>query len=454
MTALTAFLGKAAFGKHAGPEVQLPLMDQLVGLELEVDRDAGQAEGTVFPTNYRPQWDQKRDGSLANGYEYVLATPLAGQDLADAVHQLFSGGAQIFRTYTGSTHIHLNMLDGTTIENLQALALLTYAVEGLLYYVGDNSRQWCGFANRMTGAPHAVLENILGPTVDRQGLRRALNNAGRYYGLNLAALDKYGTVEFRYFPTATSPEEMLSWVKLVQQIKKAACDFGNVANVLEVLSDKSKYAEFVQTYLPEYVEEVEASCPFAKVKILANKALVIASLPRSTKANWDKKTLEEVYFAKPKLTVVPTLKPKDVLFLDHPSGARRLETAGEVARRAMEQGKEAVLLNYEGSIYFAWSYTMQTTGRVVLDASYSYDWLPLYELGRMGLNEEYERFILAAQEAGVSAKHIATSRKYLSGKSSSVRHQRFVPFAQANAVEDYDEPEDADYEDSDDEGDY
>lgn len=447
MTALTAFLGKAAFGKQRGPEVEFPLQEQMVGLELEVDRDSGKASATVFPVNYMPQWQQKRDGSLSNGYEYVLATPLAGQDLADAVHQLFSGDTKVFRTYTGSTHIHLNMLDGTTLENLQALALLTYAMEGLLYYVGDNSRQWCGYANRMTGAPHAVLENILGPSVARTGLRRALNNAGRYYGLNLAALDKYGTVEFRYFPTATSAEEMLSWVKLVQQIKKAACDMGSVKNVLDTLSDKSKYNDFVSTYLSEHAEAVEASCPYGKVKILANKALVIANVARTGSATWNKQVLSDVFFKAPKLaSVAPrAIVPVNAHYADYSQGwGNRHISARQGMETARENGKDCVLLNYEGSLYYAWAFGDRL------------DWMPLRDMA-IENPELFNRYIAFAESVGVPPLAIEAS-KYSGSRAHKIaaRHGRFVPFSAGQdtqtADEDYDdyaEPSEDNYDDED-----
>lgn len=439
MTALTAFLGKAAFGSYSGPAYDLPLPDQMVGLELEVDRDAGAARDTVFPTNYRPAWDQKRDGSLSNGYEYVLATPLAGQQLVDAVYQLYSGDTQVFRTYTGSTHIHLNMLDGTTLENLQALALLTYAMEGLLYYVGDNSRQWCGYANRMTGAPNAVLENILGPSVQRVGLRRALDNAGRYYGLNLAALEKYGTVEFRYFPTATSPEEMLSWVKLVQQLKKAACTMGNVNEVLSVLSDKSKYKEFVSTYLSDYIEQVDAVCSYSKVKILANKALVIANVPRTGAASWNKELLSNIFFKQPKLSIAtPTIVPKNAYYYNLETNQSSLLPATQAMERlAVPAGKDTVILNYGGSIY----YSMKNP-----EGSYQpYDWQPLQEVYNQEGKEAFNSYILAAREMGISEAYLSPVIARANGTRSSYasRHNRFVPFS---AMQDTADVDDEDYD--------
>lgn len=424
MTSLHTFLGVAGFDCKDVPSYSLPLPSQLVGLELEVDRDSGAAKDTVFPAAFRPEWTKKSDGSLNNGYEYVLTGPLAGDGLVNAVHKLYSGNTQVFRTYTGSTHIHLNMLDGTTLENLQALALLTYAVEGLLYYIGDNSRQWCGFANRMTGAPHAVLENLLGSEVQRRGLRNALNSAGRYYGLNLAALEKYGTVEFRYFPTATSAEEMLSWVKLVQMLKKAACELGNISNVLETLSDKSKYAEFVQTYLSDYTDAVEASCPFNKVKVLANKALVIANAQRSRGgAVWNKENLASIFFKVASTAAAEPVIPKvSAKYISNPTGRYSPPSAANAISEARDQGHDCVVMNYNGQFYHAESTT------------YGYEWSLVYSMHDKLLATAYLR---VAEENGSDITE--TLNLVQKNKVSRVRrHVKFVPFS-ADYVQDEDE---------------
>lgn len=254
-----------------------PLPEQYVGVELEVDRDSTTADSTVFPDDkiLGFTWQRKSDGSLASGYEYVLRSPLAGKQLADAVFKLFSGGTRVHRTYTGSTHIHLDMTDGVPVEALKVLLLLTYAFEHYLYAVGDITRQWCGYANRLMAAPSAVLEAILGSD-DLRNFNRAVEDAGRYYGLNLCALSKYGSVEFRYFPTAESAEELLSWINLCQKFKKAAVEIGTVGKLLEMMKSKEGYNEMLDTYFDSDADGMRKECPYSRVRSLMQKALIIA----------------------------------------------------------------------------------------------------------------------------------------------------------------------------------
>lgn len=276
---IASIVGRRDWIPAHAPAVQwtFPLPEQYVGVELEVDRDSSNADSTVFPDDRLLgfTWQRKSDGSLASGYEYVLRSPLAGKPLADAVFKLFSGETRVYRTYTGSTHIHLDMTDGVPVEVLKVLLLMTYAFEPYLYAVGDITRQWCGYANRLVAAPSDVLEAILGSD-DLRNFNRAVEDAGRYYGLNLCALSKYGSVEFRYFPTAESPEELLYWINLCQKFKKAAVEIGTVDKLLEMVKSKEGYNEMLDTYFGSDADGMRKECPYSRVRSLMQKALIIA----------------------------------------------------------------------------------------------------------------------------------------------------------------------------------
>lgn len=275
MRTVATLLGRRDFKNFSAPKIDLPLPEVLMGIEVEIDQDR-HSSLVVFPDNYEPEWRRTHDGSLHNGYEFVLAAPLKGQSIVDSVYKLYSEPAKVLRSYTGSTHIHINMMDGVDSEALRTLTLLAYTFENLLYEVGDSTRKWCGYANRLISAPSEVLESIIAdPTLSN--FARATGNIGRYYGLNLNALTKYGTVEFRYFPTAESPEELISWVKLVQQFKKAAIELGSIDNLITTLSNEGTYTDFINTYFFDHIEAVLSSCSYPRVHALMNKALIVAN---------------------------------------------------------------------------------------------------------------------------------------------------------------------------------
>lgn len=254
---------------------KLPLQNCLMGVELEVDTDSATSAIFPDPDNIKPEWVRKHDGSLANGYEYVLSTPLAGNRLLGAIAKLWSGNVEYHRTYTGSTHIHIDMTDGVTVEQLQTMALMVYVLEDVLYGVGDASRKWCGYANKLASAPREVIANILALS-DKRKFQSTITSASRYYGFNMRALIKYGSVEFRYFPTAESPEELISWIKLVQLFKKAAMSVGSIASFTRWFRSKEAFSRFIDKYFAEYKQDVHKWVDYDRAKALLYKAQLMA----------------------------------------------------------------------------------------------------------------------------------------------------------------------------------
>lgn len=275
-----------------------PLPDQLIGLEVEVDLPERNSTTELFrwPEHYAPYWNKTRDGSLRNGNEYVLAAPMAGNMLSDAICKLFHGGTSIFRTTTGSTHIHVDMLeDDTPIACVQVLVLLLFMLEGAIFTACDPGREWCGYTNKLSSAPDALLGSVLNCDLNESAdtfldaiSGHAAANIGRYYGLNLQALAKYGSVEFRYFPTATSADELASWVTMVQMFKKAALDIGTVSNLQEVVENESRYNDLIATYFGPWLDAFMKEVPHYKAVASFQKALATAASQqcRATNERW------------------------------------------------------------------------------------------------------------------------------------------------------------------------
>lgn len=272
MSTVADFLNKKQ-AKRRYPKYQLPLASTLCGIELEVDDPNGR-ENVQHPVCVSPTWKQVHDGSLNNGYEYVLNAPLAGKQLTNAIYQLFDHGTRTTRTFTGSTHIHVNVIDGMKMNQLKNLVLLCYYFEDMLYGVGDYSRKWCGYANPLASIPVQQMKDIFA-IKDSYMFNDALDRTGRYYALNLCAMRKYGSVEFRYFPTATSAEELLSWVKLVQLFKKAALESGTPKKLVELLSTEDGVNTFMHKYFSEYKDSWHYVGSFSDVQKRVYKSMII-----------------------------------------------------------------------------------------------------------------------------------------------------------------------------------
>lgn len=279
-----------------GKEVEWPLPDQLVGIEIEVERTAG-----AFLPDEVLGWRKTSDGSLRNGVEYVLSQPLAQKELAASIHYMFES-ARFIRMPTSSTHIHVDMLEeDTPATAMQSIFLLSYMMEDGIFGLADPGREYCGFTNKLTLLPSHTLKYILSPTFEEDGyIFENINGAGRYYGLNLLALNKYGSLEFRYFPTATSADELIDWVKLVQSFKKAAVQLENIAGVQNMMRNEESYQGFINEHFNTWAARMLELVPYkaAKHRLIEALALAVSDYERSGLAAPDGRTYRGVIGAK------------------------------------------------------------------------------------------------------------------------------------------------------------
>lgn len=311
--------------------VDWPLPDQLVGLEVEAENIRGIQE---WPdeSSFRMYWKRVNDGSLQRGFEYVLTQPMAGDTLGGAIQCLFTTG-KLMRDPAGSTHIHLNMMnEDDTVDGLRNLCIFMYLFEELLFTVGDPGRAACGFTNRLITAPERFLRTILSPKLDENP--QLLSNVfcgeegnTRYYGFNMQSLSKHGTVEFRYFPTATNAEELINWIKLLMSFKKAAVEISNVQSIELMLSSENSYAAFVNENFGTWYEVFLSTIPYAKAKRTMDTIRAMSngiSHPQVTTVNVDKlrdSTRFKKFFAsnKKQPDPIPVIRPDVIHYLPETS---------------------------------------------------------------------------------------------------------------------------------------
>lgn len=253
--------------------VDWPLPDQLIGLEIEAENIKG-IQQWPDDASLSMYWKRVPDGSLQRGNEYVLLQPVSGSMLGGAIQAFFSSG-KLVRDPAGSTHIHLNMMDeDDTVDGLRNLCILMYLFEELLFVVGDPGRAACGYTNRLITAPERILRTIFSPELDEKPQLLAHvfahSSNSRYYGFNMQALGKHGTVEFRYFPTATSAEELTGWIKLLMSFKKAAVQLGSVVGIESMLANENNYVAFVNEHFGQWYEQFLATTPYEQARRTMN----------------------------------------------------------------------------------------------------------------------------------------------------------------------------------------
>lgn len=253
-----------------------PLPDQLVGIEIEIENTGNNS----MPRTKLASWTGKSDGSLRNGKEFVLQFPLSDSKLTCAIEEFFEGDVQPKRMPTSSTHVHLDLLEDVDVGVVVSMYMLCYVIEDAIFAMNDPGREHCSFCNKLNTAPMEISKAIFDLESDRADLSTALS-MGRYYGLNLQALEKYGSIEFRYFPTARNADELRSWVRLCMQIKRCAYDYPSRDSMYKMLSSEEGWKHIVNTYFEEWRVEFNKYIDYTSVAKELAEVMVYGTVPPS-----------------------------------------------------------------------------------------------------------------------------------------------------------------------------
>lgn len=199
---------------------RLPLVEHLLtGIEVEAENVEWGEDVNLNNIG----WSTHEDGSLRDGgVEWVLERPLAGAELASAVTNFHGQSLNYGPSPRAGTHIHVNMSDRTFGE-VQAMLTLMYCIDRLVFAWADEDRMWCSYCNSLNTLPPSTLRAAL-LDVEHRSVHTAQvwpqSRHDRYYGFNVAALWKYGTLEFRYFPTINSERKMWQWLDFCHAVYK------------------------------------------------------------------------------------------------------------------------------------------------------------------------------------------------------------------------------------------
>lgn len=236
--------------KNATPDSRWALPSELIGIEIEVEnfeRDNDEAAMELYP-----EWVMHSDGSLRNGVEWVLSGPLAGSSLHTAIDKFFDRNYRYTMSERTSVHLHVNASDDLSVDQFRNIFTVMYFIEPAVFRWADENRKWCGYCQPLTDfAPHRLAQ-ILADSTDVSFVKaiRGQSNQDRYYGLNVAAFHKHGTVEFRYFPCTNSKATMISWIQFVMEVKRAALSYESPAHMLSAVNTESKLRAFISAHFP------------------------------------------------------------------------------------------------------------------------------------------------------------------------------------------------------------
>jgi hypothetical protein len=254
------------------PDDFWPAPAQFIGVEIELEGQSPK-EIRVHNENGQPYWAQHQDGSLRGGIEFVLNQPMMGTTLKEAVHYWF----RTFKTYNDSPrtsiHVHINMLqDEESMEGLRNMLVLYYMFEDVFFSIADENRKWNGYCNPFEDDPPEILQAFMRSDDPRDIARywaREERGGDRYYGLNLLALGRFGTLEFRHLPLLREEERLFDWIKMIMELKlaanKMADDNDTPLTVFKTPDDLAKLTQYMPRFGEVLLRYIEPNAAFIRM---------------------------------------------------------------------------------------------------------------------------------------------------------------------------------------------
>ena len=261
------------------PTNRLVMPALAVGIEIEVegwtDEDPSIYLGGKKANGINVSWVSDKDESLKDYGREFKAGPICGGDLVTAIEDFcLDASRRKFKiSQRTGLHIHLDCTSGKNAKFLGNLVSVYMAVEPMLFSYCGEWRRWCGFCHSFYDATlHIPNLRKMITAKNKNELTSAVKQIGRYSGLNLLSLTKFGTVEFRLLQTTFSAEDILFCINLCQSIYAAAEDLteadqtifgqykkqGPEATVANILGCRSK--EVWKKMKPHYNEKEFMQC--------------------------------------------------------------------------------------------------------------------------------------------------------------------------------------------------
>lgn len=202
-----------------------------VGIEIEV-------EGVNLPTQLKAFWTIHHDGSLrGESAEYVLAVPVSRREVRQSLEYLKSHfkSSVVHDSIRTSVHVHLNMHERTMLE-IYVILIVYFILENLIIELAGANRVGNLFCLRIKDAEYLLDQLVRAAQKDNFDVFTEEQRL-RYAAVNICALFKFNSLEFRAMRGTNDPETISEWVELLLAIVDNSTK--NYKTPLEVIQDFS-----------------------------------------------------------------------------------------------------------------------------------------------------------------------------------------------------------------------
>lgn len=225
-----------------------------IGIELEVEF---LEPAPVLNTKH---WIYKREGSLRYfGAEYVNPSPIPLKNKRTLIESLVNTVRKtplIEDSPRTSIHVHVNILDYTPVQ-VWTGACAYWLIENLLFKYCGKEREGNLFCLRLCDA-QGVVDYILNDFNNKGKLLPFMafrGDAVRYAGLNMNAIAKFGSIEFRGMRGAVDATIMDTWsTEMYNIINNAATKYKDPEHLLDEYFKQDKQDFLCSLLSPEFVK--------------------------------------------------------------------------------------------------------------------------------------------------------------------------------------------------------
>lgn len=203
-----------------------PKVGDLFGIEIECEGRNVEWDG--LDKHLIEEWAPHADGSLRNNHgqacEWVFNGPAKFERAVKRVDTLFDyfekRKARLVTSNRTSTHVHFNMADKSAYQLINVFILFTILEDLFDRYCGEGRKGnlFC------LSSRHAEDQlQLLAKSVFDRGSFDLFREDFRYCSLNLASINKFGTVEFRGMRGLDRREDVVAWLSIIKEFCYFAC---------------------------------------------------------------------------------------------------------------------------------------------------------------------------------------------------------------------------------------
>ena len=220
-----------------------------VGIEIET-------EGANLPEYIEKYWLKEHDGSLrGESAEYVLRRPVKRKEVNKVLNHLSASmveaGAKVADSPRTSVHIHINCQELEMQEVMSFYCLYTIFEELLVKFCGDE-REGNLFCLRSIDAEY--LPEVMYDVARTQRWDKLGDNDLRYAAINVCALAKFGSLEFRAMRGTHDMSVLKMWIGMLLKIKDAAVGFEETRGIIESLSNRGEAGFLREIFGDKYAD--------------------------------------------------------------------------------------------------------------------------------------------------------------------------------------------------------